>query len=154
MSTKTLARYQYQQLLARAVSAIKDLPRPNEGWVRTVRKALGMSGSQLARRQGVTRALITSTEKAELSGRVTIKRMEAIAAAMGCRFVYAIVPLTSVEELIAVQARNKARAVAEETNKHMAMEGQSLHAKQIEFETARLAAALVRDMPRDLWDER
>ncbi len=37
--------------------------RPQEGWVRTVRTALGMSGPQLARRLGVTKARISKVER-------------------------------------------------------------------------------------------
>ena len=84
---------------------------PREGWIATVRKALGMSGAQLARRLGVTRARISQAERAEVVGGVTLNTMRATAEAMRCRFVYAIVPDKRIEDIIAAQAHVKARAV-------------------------------------------
>jgi transcriptional regulator with XRE-family HTH domain len=57
-----------------------------------MRKALGMSGAQLARKMGVSRALVSQAESNEVSGNVTMKTMQTMAEAMGCRFVYAVLP--------------------------------------------------------------
>ena len=77
MSVKKIVRKQYQDIVDRArLQESYGLRVPNEGWIRTVRKALNMSGAQLARRLGMTRGLVSNTEKAELSGSVTIKNMQ------------------------------------------------------------------------------
>ena len=60
---------------------------PGDGWIATIRKALGMSGAALARRLGVTRARVSQAERAEREGGITLKEMDEFAAAMGCRFV-------------------------------------------------------------------
>jgi len=57
MSVKTVVRLQYQRLADSAASH-SSLRTPPEGWLRTVRKALGMSGAQLAKKMGVTRARV------------------------------------------------------------------------------------------------
>ena len=100
MSVKRAARQQYQVIVDRAAPQAAAMRTPSEGWLRTARKALGMSGAQLARRMGVTRARIANVEHAELSGSVTLKSMQAAAEALGCRFVYAIVPSQTVEDMI------------------------------------------------------
>ena len=90
MSIKTVARRQYQRIADDAVG--RQPSRPPEGWLRTVRKALGMSGAQLARKMGITRSRVAQAEQAELSGGATLKSMQAAAEAIGCRFVYTVVP--------------------------------------------------------------
>jgi predicted DNA-binding mobile mystery protein A len=125
MSVKTLVQQQYQRIADSAVGKA-DLEKPPEGWLRTVRKALGMSGAQLAARMGVTRGRVAQAENAELSGGATLKSMQATAQAMGCKFVYAIVPPVRVEDLIMAQARKKAMALVGTASKHMALEDQAL----------------------------
>lgn len=153
MSMKRAVRQQYQAIVDRAASQAAAFRTPSEGWLRTARKALGMSGAQLARRMGVTRARTASAERAELSGGVTLKSMQAAAEAMGCRFVYAIVPPQSAEDLVAAQARRKAMAIVGVASKHMALESQALPDDKIAQEVAQLAADIARDMPTDFWDD-
>ena len=153
MSTKQVAALQYEQIIERVPRSLRDVERPREGWLRTVRKALQMSGTQLARRLGVTRSLISQSEKAELSGRITIKKMQEMAEAMDCRFVYVVMPNSSISDLIATQARRKATATVLKTSEHMAFEGQGLAPNQIDFEVNRLARAMAESPPRDLWDD-
>ena len=125
MTVKTIARQQYQRLVDSAASCA-GLRTPSEGWLRTVRKALGMSGAQLAKRMEVTRSRVAQAEQAELSGGATIKSMQAAAEAMGCRFVYAIVPEKRIEDIITAQARKKAMALVGTATTHMALESQTL----------------------------
>lgn len=153
MSVKRVVLQQYQAIVGRAAGSAAALRMPPEGWLRTVRKALGMPGAQLARRMGVTRARIAKAEHAELNGGITLKSMEAAAAAMGCRFVYAIVPPTTVEDIIFAQARTKATAIAGTASKHMALENQTLPNEKIAQEVDRLTRDIAYEMPSDFWDE-
>lgn len=152
MNVKNVVQKQYQRLVDSAVS-YSSLRTPPEGWLRTVRKALGMSGAQLARKMGVTRARIAQAEQAELSGGATIKSMQAVAEAMGCRFVYAIVPDRRIEEVILVQARKKALAIVGTASVHMALENQALRKDEISKEVDRLTYEIVRTMPPDFWND-
>jgi predicted DNA-binding mobile mystery protein A len=153
MSIKRAVLHQYQAIVDRAVTQTKGLSTPSEGWLRTVRKALGMSGTQLARRIGVTRARVASAEQSELSGGITLRSMQAMAEAMGCRFVYAIVPPEGVEDIVTAQARKKARVVVGRANSHMALESQMLPDDKIAREFDRLTADFVREMPSDFWED-
>ncbi len=154
MSVQRAVRRQYQAIVDRAASQAASLSTPSEGWLRTVRKALGMSGAQLARRLGVTRARVARAERAELSGGVTLKSMRAAAEAMGCRFVYAIVPARTVDDMVNAQARKKAQVIVDTASRHMALENQTLPDDKISQQVSRLAADLVRDMPSDFWNDK
>ncbi len=58
MVVKKIVISQYKGIVDRAAALIAGLKTPPEGWLRTVRKALGMSVVQLAAKLGVTRALV------------------------------------------------------------------------------------------------
>ncbi|MEI9421321.1 mobile mystery protein A [Mesorhizobium sp. Cs1299R1N1] len=152
MSVKQAVRQQYQALVDLAQDG--NLQLPAEGWIRTVRKALGMSGAQLAGRMGVTRARIAQAEQAELQGGVTLKSMQATAEAMGCRFVYAFVPPDGIEAIIGAQARKKAQAIVATAGKHMALENQAVSGNRTEREVSRLASGLMHEMPSDFWQDK
>ncbi|MET3524207.1 mobile mystery protein A [Mesorhizobium abyssinicae] len=152
MSVKQTVRQQYQAIVDLAHGS--NIHTPTEGWIRTVRKALGMSGAQLAKRMGVTRARIAQAEKAELDGGVTLKSMQAAAEAMGCRFVYAFEPPDTIENVIISQARKKAQAIVAIAGKHMALEDQAVSDSRTRQEVARIMNELIYEMPPDFWEDK
>jgi len=153
MAIQKTVQSQYQQIVDHAAEAVRGLSAPKEGWIRTTRKALGMTGTQLAQRMGISKAQVSQTEKGEAGGSVTIKTMEKAAAALGCRFVYAVVPETMTADLINRRAREKARNIVEKVNEHMALEAQTLSSEQISFEIDRLQDEFVQGKPGDLWND-
>ena len=155
MSIKRTVIAQYQSIVEQAACAVQDLRVPKEGWIRTVRKALGMSGAQLGRRMQISRAQVAQTERNELSGGVTLKSMQRAAEALGCRFVYAIVPMDgSIEAVIEERARQKAKALVGKVNEHMALEAQTLSESNIRFEIERLTQEFMKDLPSELWNDK
>ena len=152
MSVKTIITSQYREKVNQTANQLQGITLPPEGWLCTVRNALGMSAAALARRLGKSRALVSNTEKAELDGGVTIKTMQSMAQAMNCRFVYAIVPEKDIETVLKDRAKKKASKQVVESSKHMALEQQSLSKKQIAFEVERLSQNMLRDMPSDFWN--
>lgn len=155
MSVRATAARQHQAFVdAIAKARLRDVWLPNEGWIATVRKALGMSGADLARRLNVTRENVRKAEQSERAGAATLKTLQSAAEAMGCRFVYAIVPAEDrIEGLVEEQARKKARALVRRASAHMALEDQSLPGSRNEEEIERIAADLMRRMPSSLWLE-
>lgn len=159
MSIEKIVAKQYRDKVNQAVSqfgSLAMLPNhglPQEGWLRTVRTALGMSGTQLAKKLGVTKARISKAEQDEPHGSVTLKTMQTMAEAMDCKFVYAIVPKQNVENVIKERAIEKARARVRTASTHMALEAQSLSKEQLEYEIERIAAQIVDKMPSDLWND-
>jgi predicted DNA-binding mobile mystery protein A len=150
MSVKKAAQQQYQRIVDNAARCA-NLQTPPEGWLRTVRNALGMSGAQLAKRMGVTRARVAQAEHAELTSGVTLKSMQATAEAMGCRFVYAIIPPGRIEDIVLAQARKKAMEIVGTASTHMALESQTLPNDKIAEQVDRLTQELAREMPPDFW---
>lgn len=154
MSIEKIVARQYRDKVNQAVSQFGCLSMlPQEGWLRTVRTAFGMSGTQLAKRLGVTKARISKAEQDEPNGSVTLKTMQAMADAMDCKFVYAVVPKQNVEEIIKQRAIEKARVQVKAASTHMALEAQSLSKEQLDFEIERIAAQIMDKMPADLWND-
>ncbi|MCB0523823.1 MAG: mobile mystery protein A [Saprospiraceae bacterium] len=151
---KAIIASQYREKVNKAASKLGDINLPPEGWICTARKALGMSAAALARRLGKTRALVSNAEKAELDGGVTLKTMQAMAEAMNCRFVYAIIPHDSVETILEDRAKQRAKKIVEAGGHHMALEAQSLSRKQIDFEIERLASNMLKNQPSDFWNDK
>lgn len=153
MSVKEVSRRNYQKQIDSVPKEIHALKIPKEGWLVACRKSLGMSGAELARKIGVSRSNIAQAESNELSGAATIATLNSFAEAMGCKLVYAIVPLKgqTTDQLIFAQAMKKARAIAGKTHEHMELEGQALFETALEFQIEQLAKRIQLEMPADFW---
>lgn len=132
---------QLDQQLARLKKQSAYTP-PKQGWVRTIRKAFGMTIKQLAKRLQVDPSRVVKIETSEIKGAVTLRTLQAVAKSFDCQFVYCFIPNTTLEQTIATQAKQ----TATEHVKHI---GQSLHlntesieatwlSDQIEDETKKL----------------
>lgn len=150
---KHIVAKQYRENVNLARKKLEGLAIPSEGWLRTVRKALGMSGAQLGRKLDVTRGAVSINEKAELSGGITIKTIQQMAESMGCRFVYAVVPETDVEDILMKRARLKATKQVRNASVHMALENQLVAEGKLVAEVERLAQEMIETSPSDLWND-
>ncbi|TIX49620.1 hypothetical protein [Alteraurantiacibacter aquimixticola] len=104
---------------------------------------------------GRTRANISAAERSEQNDRITLQTMHKLAEAMGCKFVYAIVPQQgSIEDVLQRRAREKAHKIVSRASTHMALEKQSLTLDQIEDQIERMALELLRDPPSDFWENK
>ena len=153
MNVKHTAIRQYRAIVDDTARRFQNLPHLSEGWITTMRKALGMSGAQLARRAGITRAAVNASERKERDGAITIRKMTELAEAMNCEFVYAIVPRGTSEDLIIAQARRKAEKLVRRARSHMALEKQALSESHTKEEIERVARDLVVEMPSDFWED-
>ena len=107
--------------------AARKVPRPSKGWIRAIRQALGVSSGELARRLGTSRQLPLQLEKGEAEDRITLKSLRAVANALDCDLVYALVPrAASMEELIENRARTEARQRVLGVEHSMALENQAV----------------------------
>jgi predicted DNA-binding mobile mystery protein A len=153
MKLKPLVTRHYQTMVDTATLSVQTITIPPEGWIRTARKALNMSGAQLARKIGATRSRVAQAEKNELAGTVTLNTLQQMAEAMGCRVFYTIVPLKgTTDDLIANRAKEKASKLVERAGKHMALEAQALSPQQMQYEIERLQRQIMTELPSDLWD--
>jgi len=125
----------------KAFAGTQAVSRPQRGWLRSVREALGISMREVARKMRKTPQTVASLEKSEAADRITLQTLRHYAEAMNCELVYAIVPksasLKQLSEKLARQAVEKDVRAVEHT---MALEDQSTGGvpDKIERETKRL----------------
>lgn len=121
--------------------AARGVPRPSKGWIRSIRQALGVSSGELGRRLGTSRQLPLQLEKGEAEDRITLKSLRAVANALDCDLVYALVPRAeSMQELIESRARAEAKGRVLGVEHSMALENQAVGEidEAVEAETRRL----------------
>ena len=153
MNMKQVITRQYRENVNEARMKLAGVQTPPEGWLGTMRTALGMTGAQLARRMGVTRGAVSSFEKAELNGGITLKSMQKLAQAMNARFVYAVIPEDDVTTVIERRAQKRAHALVQEAGIQMALEEQSLSSDRLEDEVMRVAKELLEKRQSELWND-
>lgn len=143
-----MERRRLTRLLDRTSDHVANVETPEKGWVATMRAALGMSADAVARRKGVSRNAVYQAERSEKDGAISLKQMEQLAAAMGGRFVYAIVPQAPIDELKFNQSRRRALLLAQE-----APEFDDLSTEEQQDWLDDTSAHLLHDMPSDFWDQ-
>jgi len=149
---KQIIRDQYQSKIDQLIG-IKKIKSPNEGWIRTLRKALGMSGPQLAKRIGVSKSQVSQMERMEMEDRITLKQLRRVAEVFNCDLVCALVPRQPIETMIRDQAEKKAQNLVKKTDVQMKLEAQQLSKETLERQIEVEAERLIKGMPRDLWED-
>lgn len=149
---KQIIRDQYKTISQQLID-FKELKRPKEGWIRSVRKALGMSGPQLAKRIGLSSSQISQMERLETQDRITLKQLRKLANSLDCDLVYGFVPRTDIDQIIETRAMKKARDLVYKTDAQMKLEKQQLSTDQLEQNVVREAQKMVYELPRDLWED-
>lgn len=134
------------------LSCLRVAQRPAKGWLRAIREALGMSGRQFAQRLGASPPWVSTLEKKELTGAVTIKTMRQAAEALDCVFVYALLPRETLSTTLLKRAESLAMKRMVNVSHSMLLEGQQLTEQDQRKALASEVEALLRDMPKELWD--
>lgn len=122
---------------------------PPKGWVRGIRDALGMSLRQLGERLGMSAPAVKSLEEREAQGKITLKSLRRVAEALDCVVVYALVPKTSLTEMVDQRAKEVALRALGRVSHSMALEDQQVD-RDLEARIQRYIANAVTD--RNLWD--
>jgi predicted DNA-binding mobile mystery protein A len=149
---KPLIQKQYQNKF-KDNSVLQELHRPKEGWIRSLRKALGMSSPQLGKLLRISKAQASQMERMEVDDRITLKQLRRVAEALNCELKYALVPRQSIHELIRDRARIKAKKLVQSANQQMLLESQQLDEKSLEEQIEMEMDRLLQTMPRDLWED-
>jgi predicted DNA-binding mobile mystery protein A len=135
----------------RTVREVGSRPVPRGGWIRTIREALGMSLRQLATRAGLSKTATASIERNEAKGVARLESLHRLAEAMDCELVYAVVPRSSLRDVIGSEARRAAEQMVGRVADSMALEAQETSQPERERLVAELAGRL-RANPSELWD--
>lgn len=127
-TTNTVKKTVLQQyrVIANSSLGLKLPSIPKEGWVRTVRKALGMSGAQLAGRLGLSRNRISVLERKEVESEITLNQLRDLAEQLNCDLTYALVPRKPVEKIIEDRAIEIATQNMDANAQNMFLEAQSI----------------------------
>jgi predicted DNA-binding mobile mystery protein A len=97
--------------------------RPAGGWLKAIRQALGLSLKSVARELRISPQAVHQLEKSEAASSISLRQLEAVAEAMGCRVVYCLVPrLGTLADLAGSAGEQTRRAVRHS----MALEGQTI----------------------------
>lgn len=127
------------------------LQPPPKGWIRAIRDAIGMTGTQLAKRLGVRPQTVEDLEKAEANGTITLHTLRRAAEALECKVVYAIVPRTSLEDAVQKRARKIALRDLKQINHTMKLEAQQTGDADLEQRIEAYIRDRIKD--RDLWSD-
>jgi predicted DNA-binding mobile mystery protein A len=137
----------------REFGPLSQAARPPRGWIRAIREAIGMTTAQLGARMKVRQPRIVELEKAEVSGNITMRSLERAAEALGCRVVYALVPLKPLTTTLEERAVQVAERQLSSVEQSMRLEAQGVDdAEQRKRTRQRLAHELLR-RPARLWDD-
>ena len=146
---KKLIREQIDKQLLK----LKNSPKiPKNGWVRTIRAALGMTTIQLSNRMSVTPSRVTRIEQAEIDQTLKLSTMNKIAEALGMKFVYEFVPKNSLEDAVRQQARKLALKRMQSLNHTMRLELQNLSAEEKEKAIADMTDRILIEEDKVLWE--
>lgn len=130
------------------------MQRPKGGWLRAIRKALGMTASQLAGRVGVSQSSVSQYEQREVEDRLTLATLRKVADALNCDVAYTLVPREGgLTETLQKRAETVARRRVEDVNQTMRLEAQEISESEKKRRVRELAAELMNGDPKKLWDE-
>lgn len=151
---EALRRTQIRQIdeTIESLAPIRHVQSPPRGWLRAIREALGLTQAQVAGRLGVTKAMVSQYEKAEVDGSITLSTLRRVAGALESDVVHVIIPRSSVSEMRRQRALEVATRHVEAVHRSMSLEAQSVSSAERKRQIEELAQQILRES-RGLWDE-
>jgi predicted DNA-binding mobile mystery protein A len=135
------------------LSVLNEYDLPAKGWIFSIRSALKIPLSQIAKKLNITAQSVKESEEREVNKTITLKKLADIADALEMRFVYAFVPKdSSLEKLIERKAYAAAKEIVLRTSHTMKLEEQENTEERINKAIKERAEKIKRKMPKYLWD--
>ncbi len=155
MSRRSQTATTQRRMIDRKLQGFSRQPTPQHGWIRAVRESLGLSAAQLAARAGIGTSTLLEIEGREQKEAVTIATLTRIARAMDCNLTYSIVPenAPTLDALLDSRALQAARRIIARTASSMALESQTVDARETDAQTELLAKSLKEQNARTLWED-
>lgn len=126
--------------------------QPKNGWIKVIRKTLGLTTNQLASRLKVDRSRIIRIESDEARAALTMKTLAAVADALNCDFVYAFIPKkNSLKQIVEQQAYKVASQQLTNISHNMSLEKQALTARQNKKQIEELKNKLLEKSFKKIW---
>lgn len=132
---------------------LRGVTVPPVGWIKTIRKILGMNIRQLGERVGVSSERIIRIESDEINEKLTIGTLKKVATAMNCHFVYALVPNEEICTIIEKEARSKVIKQLARISHTMALEDQKINDKELKEQIDILTEEYLRGNIKKVWDK-
>lgn len=142
-----------EQLDKRLKSPLLSALHSENGWIKLLREALGMSTTQLGKRVGIDQSRISRIENAEAEGDLKLSTLKKVAEGLNMKFVYGFIPNDSLETIVIQQAKKIAKRRMERVNKTMRLEEQELSAEEKVKAFEDLIQKILVENPKDFWDE-
>ncbi len=153
MNTKSLLTQQLNHKMM-VFATLTGTQAPASGWIKAIRKAIGMSMQQLGNKLSITRQSILETETRETEGSITIKSLREVAKALDMQLVYGFVPNDgSLDALIEKKAMELATKIVMRTSNSMKLEDQENSRERIEKAIQERTEMIKKEMPKILWDQ-
>lgn len=110
-----------------------------------------MTGVQFAGRLGISPQAADALQRSEANGTIQLNTLRRAAEVLDCRLVYALVPRTSLDDIVRERARRVALADLGRAEHTMALEAQGADHSALDEQVEDLQAAL---SERDIWRDR
>jgi predicted DNA-binding mobile mystery protein A len=112
-----------------------------------------MTLEQLAHRLGVAKTTVQDLERSEARGAISIKSLERVGKALGCRLSYTLIPEQgSLEAIVDARAASLARRRLARVTHSMELEGQGSSSAVNESQVRQLAAEIKAKLPSEIWE--
>src|SRR5581483_828422 len=108
-----------------ASTAVRQLPKLRQGWIATIRSAIGMPQQVLGKRLRLPKQRISLLEQRERSGDIKLSQLRDAADALDCDLVYALVPREPLEAMVQRRAREIASRELSAVERTMQLEDQA-----------------------------
>lgn len=149
MQNTYLLRFQLDKV-ATYFKQIRQLIKENESQVKMIRKAMGLSSSELGSKAGISQGRVIQIEKAELTGEVKISTLQQVGSSMGLKLVYGFVPESSYEELLNSQAQKKVNERINQVDHLLVLHKKRLNKDEKEMLKAKYLSEYLAK-PRQIW---
>ena len=133
------------------MSVLKTLEVPQQGWIKTIREALGMSARQLGRKIGLDQSRISRLENGEKDGSLKLASLQKIAKGLNMKFVYGFVFEGSLEDIIKEEAKKIALKRLKILNITMRLESQGLSDQEQKKALNDMVERILIEQPKNLW---
>ena len=151
MKTQELILIQTDKRI-RKIAQIKDENPPN-GWIYSIRMALGMSMRQLGKLAAITPQGVKDIETREKNGNITLASVDQIGKKLNMKLVYGFVPLDgSLQKMIDKRAIDIATKIVARTANTMKLEDQAVSQGMLKKSIKAKSQEIKQNNLKSLWE--
>jgi predicted DNA-binding mobile mystery protein A len=133
-------------------ASLRSAEPPRNGWIKSVRLALGMTAAQLGRRLRMSPQAVLTLEKREVAGSITLASLEKAARALNCQLRVTFASNEGTTEIVQQRALQKAREERNRIVHTMGLEAQSQGVSEA-LDLEKIAESWRTKRRARLWDE-